>query len=95
MDQIIGILSSDSLLVPIIIGSNGAVVNESAKTYVSHQNMKQVYLVHLQVGKMAVTVYTSKEFAEDVNVEDPEAEANPGDTNSDELNETGDEFSIP
>jgi len=51
--------------------------------------------VHLQVGKMAVTVYTSKEFAEDVNVEDPEAEANLGDTNSDELNETGDEFSIP
>ena len=51
--------------------------------------------MHLQVGKMAVTVYTSKEFAEDGNVEDPEAEANPGDTNSDELNETGDEFSIP
>ena len=41
---------------------------------------------------MAVTVYTSKAFAEDGDVEDPEPDVNPADTNSDELNESGDEF---
>ena len=92
MDQIIGILSSDSVLVQIIINSHGIVVNEGAETKFLCQDVQHVYLVHLQIGKMAVTVYTSKAFAEDGDVEDPEPDVNPADTNSDELNESGDEF---
>jgi hypothetical protein len=81
--------------VPIIIGHNGIVITEYSESGLSPQEAKQIYLVHLQVGKMAVTVYTSKDYAAE-NVDETEVEAAiPDDTNSDELNDSGDEFSVP
>ena len=37
---------------------------QSNKCSVDPHEIRQVYLVHLQVGTMSVTVYTSEEFAE-------------------------------
>jgi len=86
---------AESVLIPIIISQDGTITVTDEKTVFSTQERKQAFLVHLQIGKMAVTVYTSKAFAEDGDVEDPEPDANLRDTNSDELNESGDEFQIP
>ena len=65
IEQKIRILASDSLLIPILIGHDGIVVSnmEDDSTDKANQECKQVFLVHLQVRKMAVTVYTSEEFA--------------------------------
>ena len=59
MNQKICILSSDSVLIPIWVGHTG-IVSEPTDSHQSLQEIKQVYLVHLQIGKMAVTVYTSE-----------------------------------
>ena len=83
---------AESVLIPIIISQDGTITVTDGKTGFSTQERKQAFLVHLQIGKMAVTVYTSKAFAEDGDVEDPEPDVNAADTNSDELNESGDEF---
>jgi len=89
------LLDSESVLIPVIIDQDGAITVTDGEAALSTEEKKQVFLVHLQVGKMAVTVYTSKDYAEE-NVEYPEAEtAIPDDTNSDELNDSGDEFSVP
>ncbi len=66
VDQKIGILASDSVFVPITLGGSGEeIVTKSADSASKPAEMKQVYLVHLEVSKMAVTVYTNEEFAEE------------------------------
>ena len=64
MVQKIGILAADTVLIPIIIGrmAPDAAANQAISP---NQDVRQVFLVHLQVRKMpvAVTVYASKEAA--------------------------------
>ena len=72
LEQKIGILAADSVLIPIMIGNDyGVVVSPEASderssvapAHCQNQEVKQVFLVHLQIRKMAVTVYTSEEAA--------------------------------
>lgn len=66
-----------------MIGQNGIIVSEygnpidsseAAGSIPPNEEMKQVYLVHLQLNKLIVTVYTSKDFI-DADVEDNEPES--------------------
>ena len=107
MAQKIGILAADSVFIPIIIDNEGVIVSDAAEqaTFLN-QEVKQVFLVHLQVRKMSVTVYTSKEYgAEDarqpVNSDNDNEEMavaedqnESGSNNSDELGDDCDEFTI-
>ena len=72
LEQKIGILAADSVLIPIMIGNDYGVVvtpqateerTSAAAAHCQNQEVKQVFLVHLQIRKMAVTVYTSEEAA--------------------------------
>ena len=66
VDQKIGILSSDSVLIPILIGKQSGtltVINDNLdESAEAPFEVKQAYLVHLQISKMAVTVHTSEDF---------------------------------
>ena len=92
-------MTSDSILIPIMVGHDGMVTMTDATDsaiLAAAQEKKQVFLVHLRVGQMAVTVYTSEAFADE---RAPEAATNDDilddAANSDELSEAGDEFSVP
>ena len=73
MAQKIGILAADSVLIPIIIGKGDGTASlafdASNQATSLNQEVRQVFLVHLQVRKtpVAVTVYTSREAAGEEN----------------------------
>ena len=68
------------MLIPIIVGYE----NNSA-----HKVDRSVFLVHLEVNKMAATVYTNEEFANDNKNHDKDDES----VHSDEMSDGGNEFS--
>ena len=49
---------------------------------------KMAFLVHLEISKMTVTVYTIEEFMDDQETDNVENQSN----NSDELDDAGNEF---
>ena len=85
-------LDSESVLIPICLEPNSC----------PDQEVRQAFLVHLQIRKMAVTVYTSEQFAAEetqppiaddfnkISEKDGDAES----CNSDELGEDCDEFNV-
>jgi len=91
IDQKIGILSSDSVLIPITLGQETNIITHMLDSVYSPAEIKQVYLVHLEISKMAVTVYTNEEFAEEKDV--TTANDDKDSLNSDELDDDADEFS--
>ncbi len=94
VDQKIGILASDSVFVPITLGGSGEeIVTKYADQASKPAEMKQVYLVHLEVSKMAVTVYTNEEFAEEKDTQQTGNDDDQDSLNSDELDADADEFS--
>ena len=88
-------LSSDSLLIPVVLDlGNGPFVDVDRSELQALDPKKQAFLVHLQVGKLEVTVYTNEEFA----AEEKEAAGNndkkdiDDSINSDEVSNDGNEF---
>ena len=53
------LLDSDSCLIPILLDETTPTIEADAV------ESKKVYLVHLQIRKMIVTVYTSEEYGHD------------------------------
>ena len=81
------LLNSDSCLIPIMLDQN-------SPTETGGEETKKAFLVHLQIRKMAVTVYTSEAFGPEENSIahiDDDAKS----LNSDEMMDTADEITIP
>ena len=90
-DQKIGILSSDSLLIPFTLNTKGKTAEEGLEEAISSQEMKQLYLVHMKIGDMTVTVYTS----EDADDEEHDDDAASDGQDSADLEDVGEEFTVP
>jgi len=78
---------------PVIVGYDNTGARILAKTDEAHfsADKRKIFLVHLKVNKMAVTVYTTEEFAMEggpaVQGDDAKSE------HSDEMSDGGNEFS--
>ena len=57
-------INADSVLFAVVINDEGKpeIFNDEAD---AKKHEKQIFLVHLQVGKMSVTVYTSAQYTPD------------------------------
>ena len=73
------LLDSDSCLIPILLDESTPTIEAGTV------EARKVYLVHLQIRKMIVTVYTSEEYGHD-------GEKAVASQNSDEMADTADEI---
>lgn len=89
------LLSSRGILVPVLVDEQNNLTIADGKDEANSrkpEGRKQVFLVHLKIGQMTVTVYTSQDSEEEEEHVDEAASAG---HDSAELDEVGDEFSIP
>ncbi len=78
---------------PVLVDQDGVSLStQGADSGSAPSEKKSAYLVHLEVSKMAVTVYTNEEFAEE-NVQQTGNDDDRDSLNSDELDADADEFS--
>ncbi len=81
---------------PVLVDQDGVSLStQGADSGSAPSEKKSAYLVHLEVSKMAVTVYTNEEFAEEKDAQQTTGNDD-GDLdsqNSDELDADADEFS--
>jgi len=88
-------LTTDSVLIPVLIDKDcNFEIHDGDSGSAPAEEKKMAFLVHLQVGKLEVTVYTNEEFA----AEEKEAAGNndkkdiDDSINSDEVSNDGNEF---
>ncbi len=80
---------------PVLVDQDGVSLStQGADSGSAPSEKKSAYLVHLEVSKMAVTVYTNEEFAEEKETQQTGNDDGDLDSqNSDELDADADEFS--
>ena len=79
---------------PVLVDQDGVSLStQGADSGSAPSEKKSAYLVHLEVSKMAVTVYTNEEFAEEKDAQQTGNDDDQDSLNSDELDADADEFS--